>query len=342
MLTIDGAIGEGGGQILRTALSLSLCTRRPVRIVDIRPRRARPGLQRQHLTAVQAAVRISQGQVRGAQVGSGELTFQPGAVVPGEYRFAIGTAGSTGLVFQTLLPALLTAPGPCRLILEGGTHNPLAPPFEFLQLAFLPLVNRLGPTVRAHLEHHGFYPAGGGRWTADIQPGARLQPLRLTERGELLECKAIAVSARLPEHVAQRELQTVKKRLGWADTALESRVLVEAAGPGNCLHLLVRSAQVTEVFTGFGQRGVPAERVAEQAIQEAQRYLAAGAAVAEHLADQLLLPLALAGGGEFTTLRPSLHTLTQLEVISQFLPVAFTREALQDDLWRLRVTAQDS
>lgn len=338
MLIIDGAAGEGGGQILRTALALAMCVGEPVRMVNIRARRARPGLRRQHLTAVQAAVALSRGQVAGAEIGSQEILFTPGPVAPGEYRFAIGTAGSTTLVFQTLLPVLLTAAAPSRLILEGGTHNPLAPPFEFLQQAFLPLINRLGPRVEVRLERCGFYPAGGGRWLADIQPCERLQPLQLADRGAVLARKAIAICADLPEHIPRRELQTVAERLSWSDEELEARILSPGSGPGNCLHLVIQSQYVTEVFTGFGERGVRAETVAERTVQRLQRYLAADVPVAEHLADQLLLPMALAGGGEFVTLPPSPHALTNMAVIRQFLAVNFTVEALTPARWRVRVS----
>ncbi|HJW27948.1 MAG TPA: RNA 3'-terminal phosphate cyclase, partial [Saprospiraceae bacterium] len=146
----------------------------------------------------------------------------PGPVQPGEYTITIGTAGSTSLVFQTLLPALLTAAAPSRLILEGGTHNPLAPTFEFIQQAFLPLINRMGPRVEARLERYGFYPAGGGRWSAEIQPCRRLQPLTLCERGAVLECQAQALLARLPDHIAQRELQTVAALLDWEPASLKA------------------------------------------------------------------------------------------------------------------------
>ncbi|MFO1434172.1 MAG: RNA 3'-terminal phosphate cyclase [Candidatus Competibacteraceae bacterium] len=336
LLTIDGSFGEGGGQIVRTGLSLALCTGRSIRISPIRPHRTKPGLRPQHLTAVQAAVQVSGGHAEGAAVGSLELEFYPGSVRPGAYTIAIGTAGSTSLVFQTLLPALLTAAAPSRLSLEGGTHNPLAPTFEFIQQAFLPVIDRMGPRVEAHLERYGFYPAGGGRWSAEIQPCQRLRPLTLLERGAVLECQAQALLARLPDHIAQRELQTVAALLAWEPSSLTS-LRVASPGPGNCLNLMVRSEQITELFTGFGQRGVRAEQVARIVAEQVHDYLTAGVPVGEQLADQLLLPLALAGAGEFLTLRPSRHTLTNQAVIQQCLPVSFENEALTENVWRVRV-----
>jgi len=174
MLTIDGSVGEGGGQILRTALSCALVTGQAFRMFGIRAGRQRPGLQAQHLAAVQAAAAVGQADVDGAQIGPQELVFQPRAVAAGEYSFPVGTAGSTTLVLQTVLPALTAAAGPSAILLEGGTHNPLAPPFEFLVKAFLPLLHRMGPSVRAKLDRHGFYPAGGGKLRVSIEPVAKL------------------------------------------------------------------------------------------------------------------------------------------------------------------------
>ncbi len=205
MLRIDGSFGEGGGQILRTSLSLSMVTGRPFRIENIRARRERGGLLRQHLTAVRAAVEICDGQVEGASLGSTALTFKPGRVKSGDYHFAIGTAGSGTLVLQTVLPALMTADGRSRIVIEGGTHNQSAPPFHFLERAFLPLVRRMGPKVTVQLERYGFYPAGGGRFLAEIQPSGVLQPFDLAERGEIVSRGVTAIVANLPRHIALRE-----------------------------------------------------------------------------------------------------------------------------------------
>lgn len=184
MITIDGSFGEGGGQILRTSLALSLVTGQAFRIQNIRAGRPKPGLLRQHLTAVEAATKVSDGAVDGAALGSKELVFKPGKVTPGDYRFAVGTAGSATLVLQTVLPALMLGKQTSRLTLEGGTHNSHAPPFDFLQRAFLPLLCRMGPEINVKLERHGFFPAGGGRFTVDLTPAEKLSPLNLQTRGE--------------------------------------------------------------------------------------------------------------------------------------------------------------
>jgi RNA 3'-terminal phosphate cyclase (ATP) len=321
MLELDGSHGEGGGQILRTSLALSMVTGTPVRIRNIRARRSKPGLQRQHLVAVQAAARIGGAQVTSAEIGSQTLTFEPGEVTPGEHRLSIGSAGSTTLVLQTVLPALLCASEPSLLVLEGGTHNPLAPPFEFLQRAYLPLVNRMGPRVHAELERPGFYPAGGGRIVVSVEPVARLSGFELLERGEIRSRQAVALVSRLPRHIAERELDVVAREAGWNPAELEVRE-VASPGPGNVLILLVESEGLTEVFAGFGERGVPAEEIAGRTVEEMRRYLAADAPVGEYLADQLLLLFALAGSGSYATLPLSGHTTTQIDLIPRFLDVS--------------------
>ena len=185
MIIIDGSEGEGGGQVLRTSLSLSLLTGKPFRIEKIRANRSRPGVMRQHVTAVEAACEIGGAECEELAVGASELTFVPGKVKPGEHRFAVGTAGSTSLVLQTILPPLMLADGPSSLVLEGGTHNIHAPPFDFLDRVFLPILNRMGPRVSARLVRPGFYPAGGGRIEVEIEPLRQLARLDLLERGEL-------------------------------------------------------------------------------------------------------------------------------------------------------------
>jgi len=338
-LTLDGSFGEGGGQILRTALSLSVATGTPFRITRIRAGRSRPGLLHQHLTAVRAAAAIGGARVEGAELGSQELRFEPREVRPGEYTFEIGTAGSAGLVLQTVLPPLLTAAGPSRLELEGGTHNPSAPPFDFLARCFLPLLERMGPRLGAELLRPGFFPAGGGRMRIEIEPVVRLKPLELVERGPIVRRRARALVARLPRHIAERELREVRRELGWAESECEVEEISDSAGPGNTLVLEVTSevgdSPLTEIITAFGRRGVPAERVAGEAVEELRRYLDPQVPVGLHLADQLLLPLALAGGGRFLTLPLSSHARTHVEVIRRFLPVAI--RAVEEDEQRVRV-----
>ncbi|WP_061241938.1 RNA 3'-terminal phosphate cyclase [Ectopseudomonas composti] len=317
-LELDGAIG--GGQILRSALSLSMLTGQPFRIHNIRAKRSRPGLLRQHLTAVTAAAQISSANTCGVELGSQSLSFVPGPIRGGDYRFAIGTAGSCSLVLQTLLPALLQADTPSRIHLSGGTHNPLAPPFEFLAHSWLPLLQRMGAQVELQLLRHGFVPAGGGEVTLQITPGT-LQPLHLSGPGERLGQQARALLADVPGHVAERELARVSKRLKWPDEDLKGVWLDRDIGPGNILLLEVTCSDVTAVFSSVGQTSVRAEQVADQAIEQARTWLGSGAAVEEHLADQLLLPLAMAGAGSFTTPHISEHLSSNIEVIRHFMDI---------------------
>src|SRR5687768_8050769 len=235
MLTIDGSMGEGGGQILRSALALSVITGTPFRVTNIRANRDCPGLRRQHLTAVRAAAAICGGDTVGAEVDSRELTFRPGKLTPGDYTFDIGSAGSTTLVLQTVLPPLLLADGPSTLILEGGTHNPGGPPADFVERVFLPAINHMGPRVRFALERPGFAPAGGGRLMVTVEPAAKLAPLQLVERGKVRRRRARAVVAGLPRAIAERELKVVADRLGWGAGELEVQELPQAYGPGNVL-----------------------------------------------------------------------------------------------------------
>ncbi|HEY0375688.1 MAG TPA: RNA 3'-terminal phosphate cyclase [Pyrinomonadaceae bacterium] len=337
MITTDGSFGEGGGQIIRTSCALSLITGKPFRIFNVRARRDKPGLQRQHLTAVTSAAEIGGARVDGAGVGSREFTFVPGRVTPGDYTFSIGTAGSTTLVLQTLLPPLMIAGGPSRLTLEGGTHNVHAPPFEFLQKTFLPLVNRTGPRVTIELGRYGFYPPGGGRIHVQIEPGASRRGFELAERGEVRARRARALVVKLPPTIGERELGVITERLGWDGEELRVETSDNAFSPGNVLTVEIESEHVTELFTGIGERGVRAETIAARVAGEVEQYLAAGVPVGEHLADQLLIPLALAGGGSYLTLPPSLHTTTNIEVIKKFLNVEITAEPVSELVWKIEV-----
>lgn len=329
-IELDGAQGEGGGQILRTALSLAMCTRQPMRIDNIRAKRQNPGLMRQHLTAVQAAAQICGAEVAGDFVGSRQLSFVPGPVRGGNHAFSIGTAGSCTLVLQTILPALLFADRPSHIELSGGTHNPMSPPFHFLQRAFLPLLQRMGAGVDLSLERYGFYPAGGGKLHAQITPTGPLSPLHLPERGTRIQTYAECVFAALPAHIAERELAVVKRHLGWNESQLLLREIDHRQGPGNALLVTLEHQHVSEVFVGFGEKGVAAESVAAKVVKAVRAYLAGNAAVGPHLADQLLLPMALAGGGSFTTTDWSLHAATNAEVIQRFLPIAIRHEKRAD------------
>lgn len=334
-VTIDGAMGEGGGQILRTSLALATCLGRPLHIHHIRAARKHPGLQPQHLAAVRAAAQICAAQVVGAQQGSQILTFTPAPVRAGDYHFAVGTAGSTTLVLQTILPALMLADTTSRVVLEGGTHNPLAPPFEFLHDAFLPVINRMGVTVRATLDRAGFAPRGGGRMTVEITPSKHLQTFNLVERGALLAQRAQVLLAHLPAHIALREVAVIQRELGYDAAQVRVDYIDEAYGPGNVVNVLVQSEHITESFSAFGRPGKPAEQVAQEVVNEVRHYLQTTATIGVHLADQLLLPMVLAGRGSFTTLAPSRHTQTNAAVIEIFCGRKIQFEQTGEQVWRV-------
>lgn len=338
LIRIDGSMGEGGGQILRSALALSLVTGRPIQIDNIRRGRKKPGLLRQHLTAVNAAAEVSSARTEDAALGSTRLTFSPGSVAPGEYRFRVGTAGSATLVLQTVLPALITASEPSTLHLEGGTHNPWAPPFDFLAKAFLPCLRRMGPRVHAVLERPGFFPAGGGRFQVVVEPVERLEPIEIMERGEIRRRTARALVAHLPLSIGHREIKKVRDMLSWDRGSFRVDEVTDSDGPGNALTLEIESENITEVFTGFGERGVAADVVAKRAVGEVRRYLASGVPIGEHLADQLLLPMALSGGGAFRTVKPSRHTTTNIDVISMFLNVDIRVQEHERDDCTIQIT----
>ena len=317
MITIDGAEGEGGGQVVRNALALSLATGQPFRITNIRGGREKPGLMRQHLTAVEAACAIADATCDGAAVGATDITFHPGQIRAGDYHFAVGTAGSTSLVLQTVLMPLLLADGPSRLVLEGGTHNMQAPPFDFIERCFLPVVNRMGPRVAARLARHGFYPRGGGRIEIDIVP-APLSPIDCRDRGAATDVAATVLIAGLPVDIATREIETARQFLDWPEDAFATRELPADRGPGNVLLLEAAFEHGTEIVTGFGKIGTSAGSLAKTAAQRMAGFIASASFAGPYLADQLLLPFALAGGGSFTTVKPSQHSLTAADVIGRF------------------------
>lgn len=338
MMHIDASHGEGGGQILRTSLALAMLTGTPVTLDHIRAKRSKPGLMRQHLTAVRAAAELCQARLEGDAIGSSRVVFEPGELCIKDYHFKIGTAGSTGLVLQTVLPALLGADAPVTITLEGGTHNPKAPSADFLQAVFAPLLGRIGPRLEVRCEAYGFYPAGGGRLVAELTPlpVAQWQRLELLERGEARQRQGIALVANLPGSIAKREIATMHEQMGWPAECYAIRQ-ESSAGPGNVVMARVDFEHVSELFTAFGEKGKHGDRVVGELVEEWRAYMASGAPVGEHLADQLLLPMALGKGGVFHCSPPSLHARTQAEIIEKFLEVEIGFERVDGKIWRASV-----
>ncbi|HEX7836928.1 MAG TPA: RNA 3'-terminal phosphate cyclase [Kofleriaceae bacterium] len=332
-VVIDGARGEGGGQILRTSLALSMITGRPLHMQRIRAGRAKPGLRRQHLACIEAAAQLCQAEVRGGGVGSQELVFTPGAITGGEMEIDIGTAGSTTLVVQTIAVPAIAAGVALRAVIRGGTHNPLAPPFEFLERVWRPHLQAMGAKISLALDRHGFASGGepaepdraaeraNGQLTLEIGAGGALGPIDLVETGPVASRRATAILSRLPSHVAEREHAIVRERLGFSAAECEVRE-VRGAGPANVLLIELERAGGRELVSAFGEKGLRAERVAQHACDDAAAFLAADVPVGAHLADQLLLPLAIAGGGRFRSMPLSLHATTNIATIREFLDVA--------------------
>ncbi len=323
-IELDGA--AGGGQILRSALSLSLVTGRAFRLTSIRGKRPKPGLMRQHLTCVLAAVEVSGGVAEGAELGSQEIVFRPGTVAGGDYHFAIGTAGSTTLLAQTLLPAFWGSGKAVSLTLEGGTHNPMAPPVEFLQRTFLPMVGKMGGAAELELIRPGFAPAGGGMIQLHLPEGTRLRPIEVLERGELLGQRLECALAHVKESVARREIGEALNGLAWDRDCAQVIDMSQSSGAGNVLAAEIVFENVSERVTAFGAYGKRAKQVAREVAKGIQDYLGSGAVVGRRLGDQLLLPMALAGGGKFVTMAPSNHLLTNAVVIEAFLPLSVSIE----------------
>jgi len=334
MIPIDGRLGEGGGQVLRTSLALSAITGQPVHLHHIRAGRSKPGLMRQHLTCVRAAVAVCGAQVRGDAMRSSQVVFHPGAIQPGEHHFAVGSAGSAALVLQTVLPILLCASGPSVVRVQGGTHAMWAPPFPFVAGSFVPALTRMGLQVQVSLITPGFYPAGGGELLAEIQPG-RPEPVELHARGPL-ELDAHAIVSGLGPRIGWTELKTLRSELdlGRHDPPLQ---VDNPVGPGNACWITARYDGGGAVFTGFGRKGVRARQVALEAVRAFRTWQSAHVPVCEHLADQLLLPLALAGGGSLRTTEPTPHTRTNAQVIEAFTGQRFTFEDEGGGAWRVGV-----
>ena len=324
MIELDASFGEGGGQILRSALALSVIKGRALRLTNIRAKRAQPGLKAQHLAAVRAAAQISEARVEGAGIGSQSLKFEPRTLKAGDYRFDIGTAGSVCLLLQTILLPLSLAAESSRVTLIGGTHVPWSPCYEFLSRGWLPRLRSLRFRAESELESAGFYPRGGGVVRAVIDPVAAISPLSLSVRGRMLGIRGVSFVARLPSAIAERQRRRAVERLEHLGVPLKIEVgSVPALSPGTFLFLCAEYEETCCSFSALGARGKPAERVADEACSELIAHHERHGAVEAHLADQLLLPLSLADGrSEFSTSSVSAHLLTNAQLLGYFLPAA--------------------
>lgn len=331
-IIIDGSFGEGGGQILRSSLALSILTQTPFTLTNIRAGRKSPGLKKQHLKCIEAAAALSNAKVEGAKFKSSKLTFNPGLPRGGNYLIEIGSAGSTMLVLQTILPIMLTMNEPCSITVTGGTHNPWAPPFEFFRDSFLKQLTKMGAHVTVELNRYGFFPQGGGEITLTVTP-APLLPITIMERGALLATDVKIVNLRNPASIASKELEAVQNILTIDTTSIENR---KPVGPGNAVVISQEYEQITAVQTGLLKRKRLPGIMAQVTAEKMKRYEEAHYAVDEHLTDQLLIPMLLANGGSFTCAEPTLHSTTNAKVLELFtgLSPQFERE---DSHWLCRV-----
>jgi len=339
MIEIDGAAGEGGGQILRTALALSALTGKPFEMFRIRANRPRPGLRPQHLESVKAAARVCSGRVEGAAEESDRLRFIPGSLRPGRHRFEIRTAGSACLLLQTIYLPLAFARGESRVEIRGGTHVPWSPCFDYLRLQWAPWLARAGVSVSLRMKRAGFYPLGGGEMQAEIEPVGAIRPIRCVNRGRLVALKVFSIVANLPDHVADRQAERVCHRLerrGYKVATEFGRV--ESPGRGSFVAVTATFEDGAACYTALGARGKPAEKVGDEAGRAMEAFLESEAVMDEYLADQILLPLSLAPGeSEYTTPAVTGHLTTNADVIRRFLGAEIEIEGEQGEPGRVRV-----
>ncbi|MBN2020299.1 MAG: RNA 3'-terminal phosphate cyclase [Sedimentisphaerales bacterium] len=335
---IDGSFGEGGGQVLRTGLTLAAITGRGLHIDNIRANRPKPGLGKQHLACVEAACKICNAGCSGDKIGSTKLDFTPGGVAAGNYNFVIGSAGSASLVIQTVLPVLFFADKPSTVTVTGGTHNPWAPPFDFLKESYLPGIAGMGFKADCKLLRFGFYPAGGGEIVFKVQPKRTDEgnPPDLCEPMAGPKISAKIYTSRLPVQIAQKQHKLLLDT-GLDFEAIENINVTDSVSAGNCVVVRITDKKRTIVFTGFGSRGKPSEKVINEVVTQARDFLNSGAAIDSHLADQLLIYMAMQRAGKFTTNRLSKHLTTNMEVIKKFLPVSFVVEK-EHDYYRVLCT----
>ncbi len=336
MLVIDGSYGEGGGQILRTSLSLAALTGKPCRLENIRTGRPKPGLRPQHLTAVRALAHITRAQLTGDTIGSTRLTFSPQGIFPGTYTFDVaektGSAGSVSLIAQALLPVLLFARSPATLVIKGGTHVPWSPPAHYLTAVFLPALQEMGATVTCSIRHWGFYPRGGGQIELGIKPVPRLQAVQWTRTPAPENFQGLSAAANLPDHVVQRQSRSLQSHLEWPLRIREEQA--PSPGRGSLVFLWGPHAG----FAALGEKGKPAEQVAAQAAQAFKKFIASQAGIDCHLADQIVLYAALAAGeSAFSTEVVTSHLLTNIWVIEQFLEVTFEVQGQVSEKGLIRV-----
>lgn len=336
LIEIDGSYGEGGGQILRTSLALSAILTKPFVIHHIRSKRKNPGLQAQHLKAIEAVAEMTEAHTEGVRLGSQEVTFYPKKIIPKDYRFEIPTAGSLTLLLQAILPPLCLAQTPSKIALVGGTHVPWSPPFHYFSEVLIPTLKKIGVSMETALEKWGFYPKGGGVMRVDIFQTGPLKPISLKRRGGLKKIRGLSATAHLPRHVAERQkeeaIQRIRREMNM-DPEIDVLWNVPSNGPGSFFFLLAEFEEVVAGFSALGEKGKPAERVADEAVDCLMEYMDSEGCLDSHLADQLVLWMALAKGrSSLTTMRMTEHLRTNLWVIEHFLEVKILKDERRGEI----------
>lgn len=323
MVSIDGSEGEGGGQILRSALALSALTGVPFEIYNIRAGRKNPGLQAQHLMSVHAAKEISGADVEGASPGSGRIAFRPGRVRGGRYRFSVSTAGSVGLVLQAIYLPLELAQQPSEVVIDGGTHVAWAPTYNYLEEAWLHFMRLIGIEVSLQILKAGFYPHGGGAIEARFAGRASIRPIHLEQRGQLLEIRGYSAHSNLSEEVAHRQVSEAKRLLDLGGLRAKfTTASLSSLSKNTTFALTARFEKTVCCYTALGEKGKRAEEVAAEACLKFFDFLQTKAAVDEYMADQLLLPLAMAQGKSvYTASKITDHLLTNASTVAKFVDV---------------------
>ena len=345
IVKIDGSYGEGGGQILRTALTLSALTGRPLEIFNVRVGRKEPGLKPQHLISARSLAEVTNGRLKHDELNSPILRFFPGRIKHGTYSFDVSSikasAGATGLIFQTLAPVLSFANKPSDIVIIGGTHVPWSPSANYLQEIFIPAITKMGIDINIAIPKFGFYPIGGGEIDIAIKPCARpLTSVHIVERGKNKKLTIISAVANLPLSIAERQRDRALKRISNYELQITNFKMqiqseikeVPSSGRGTFLFIMAEFENVRSGFIGLGAIGKRAEKVADEAVEALLQYLNGNGALDPHLADQIVLYAALAQGQSmFTTTRITNHLLSNIWIIEQFLPVKFEVKGIYGD-----------
>jgi RNA 3'-phosphate cyclase len=328
MLEIDGSYGEAGGQILRTAIALSAITKTPIKVINIRAKRPSPGLKSQHLIGIKAAAQLCNAKLTGATMGSTEVTFEPGKIKTGGFKFDVGTAGSVTLVLQTLVPIAAFAPGKVKLEIIGGTNVAWSPPIEYFQNIFCDYAERFGLLINPSVEKHGFFPSGGGLVKIEINPIKNSKPIYLTSRGKLLDIKVWSIASLnlAKAEVADRQIEGFEKALLISDAKVKGfadYIKSDSTGSSIYAHALFENCKLG--VSSLGEEHKSAEKVGEEAAHDLLKEVNSGACVDKHMADQLIPFLGLFGGS-FITSEITDHTKTNIFITEKFMKRKFEIE----------------